>query len=577
MFLKSLKILTPTKVIRQIDFHMGLNLIVDESEGQITGNNVGKTTVLKLIDFCFGADKKIIYEDPEDKKQFYKLVKDYLVNNEVIISLEISENLYNENAKTYVIERNFLFRKRKILSIDGRKYTEDEFENRLVELFFPNHKSSKPTFKQIISHNIRYKDTSLNNTLKTLNEYTALEEYETLYLFLLGCNFTKGDDKQAILQKIKLETTFKNRLEKVQTKSAYEVALSIIDREIEKLQLKKANLNINDHFEKDLQKLNQVKYQLNSLSSQLSNLNLRKNLILKMQEELQSSASDIDFQQLRAIYNQVKVNLTDMQKSFEDMVQYHNQMIQEKANFISKELPVLSKEIENKGKVLNELLEKEVEYSKVISKSDSFETLEKIITELNEKFKNKGEYENTIHQIEEVENNLKAYNEELRLIDTELFSDEFEAKVKLQLNKFNRHFSYTSDLLYGEQYALKYDIETNKKGQKLYKFSAFNTNFSSGKKQGEISCFDIAYTLFADSENIPCMHFILNDKKELMHGNQLVKISELVNKEKIQFIASILKDKLPNDLNDEKYFTLKLSQKDKLFKIEENKNPWLPF
>ncbi len=115
---------------------------------------------------------------------------------------------------------------------------------------------------------------------------------------------------------------------------------------------------------------------------------------------------------------------------------------------------------------------------------------------------------------------------------------------------------------------MKYDIVTNRKNQRLYKFNAFNTNLSSGKKQGEISCFDIAYILFADEENIPCLHFLLNDKKELMHDNQLVKIADFVNKNNIQFVASILKDKLPEELNDEKYFVVKLSQSDKLFRVE---------
>ena len=92
---------------------------------------------------------------------------------------------------------------------------------------------------------------------------------------------------------------------------------------------------------------------------------------------------------------------------------------------------------------------------------------------------------------------------------------------------------------------------------------------SSGKKQGEISCFDIAYTLFADDENIPCLHFLLNDKKELMHDKQLVKIADFVNKNNIQFVASILKDKLPDEINKEEFFVVKLSQDDKLFRIEK--------
>ena len=77
MFIKSLTITSGPKVIREIEFHKGLNLIIDESENQITGNSVGKTTVLKLIDFCLGADKKNIYVDPETKVQEYKIVKDY--------------------------------------------------------------------------------------------------------------------------------------------------------------------------------------------------------------------------------------------------------------------------------------------------------------------------------------------------------------------------------------------------------------------------------------------------------------------------------------------------------------------
>ena len=52
------------------------------------------------------------------------------------------------------------------------------------------------------------------------------------------------------------------------------------------------------------------------------------------------------------------------------------------------------------------------------------------------------------------------------LIDDELFSEPFEQTVKEQLNKFNKHFSSISNRLYGEQYALKYDIVTNKNGQK---------------------------------------------------------------------------------------------------------------
>ena len=54
-----------------------------------------------------------------------------------------------------------------------------------------------------------------------------------------------------------------------------------------------------------------------------------------------------------------------------------------------------------------------------------------------------------------------------------------------------------------------------------------------------------------------------------MHDNQLVKISEFVNRNNIQFVASILKDKLPGELDKDEYFVVQLSQTNKLFRIKE--------
>lgn len=570
MFLKSLTITKGASVIREINFREGINLIIDETSVEVTGNSVGKTTVLKLIDFCLGANKKNIWIDPENPKETYQLVKDYLIKNEILVTLCLTEDLADDKAEEVFIERNFLSPVKTVIRrIDGTHYTEEEFEPNLERTFFPDKTVDKPTFRQIISHNIRHKDLSINNTLKTLDKFTSNAEYETLYLFLLGCEFGSGNEKQEILEKIKREQSFKTRLQKVQTKSAYEAKLAIIDTDIEVLNHKKSNLNINEDFEKDLNSLNDLKYIINKSSSKISKLNLRKELINETVSDVESGSANIDKVQLNQIYSQFTDIVGEVQKSFEDLTNYHNKMIEEKKKFISNELPQLELQISKEQSSLQSLLEKENELTSKISKSDSFEELELLIVNLNEKFRTKGELENIIEQLNEVDSNLKEFNSELEKIDEELFSDEFEEKVKSQINKFNKHFSAISEFLYGEQYALKYEIEENRKKQKLYKFSAFNTNFSSGKKQGEISCFDIAYTLFADEEGIPSFHFLLNDKKELMHNNQLVKIAELVNQNKIQFVASILKDKLPAELDKEEYFVAKLSDKDKLFRIEQ--------
>lgn len=62
MFLNPLKIENEQMVIRDISFsfHKGINLIVDETDPQDqkeSGNNVGKTTVIRLDDSCLGQEQ----------------------------------------------------------------------------------------------------------------------------------------------------------------------------------------------------------------------------------------------------------------------------------------------------------------------------------------------------------------------------------------------------------------------------------------------------------------------------------------------------------------------------------------
>lgn len=573
MFIKKLIISTPSKVLRNIEFHKGLNLIVDDTptiNTQLTGNNVGKTTVLKLVDFCLGGNATEIYTDFEDKKSEYEEVKKFLIEQEVLITLILIEDLDSvDKSKQIIIERNFLPRNRAIRNINGEPILEKNFENKLMSLLIPDQNLEKPSFRQIISHNIRYKDENINNTLKTLSKYTSDSEYETLYLFLLGCNFDSGARRQTILTKLKQEENYKNRLEKNQSKESYEIALTMLDNEILELDKKKKSFNINENFEKDLDKLNKIKYRINKISSKVVKLGIRKDLIEEAKENIENSTANIDLKQLKALYDEVKLNISGIQKTFEDLVNYHNTMIVEKLKFITEDLPSLNKKIKLENIELNRLLEEEKIISKKISKSDSFEDLEKTITNINEKYRLKGEYENTISYINEVEENIKRLKNELSNIDNFLFSNEFKKVLKLQITKFNKFFSAISNELYGESYVLGFSEETNKKNQTFYKFSSFNLNMSSGKKQGEILCFDLAYILFADSEKIPCLHFLLNDKKELMHDNQLLKVADFVKKNDIQLVISILKDKLPEELVDKSNIVVELSQNDKLFRIEE--------
>lgn len=571
MFLRYLQIENVHGLIRRIDFHQGLNLIVDEvsTDNEETGNNVGKTTVLRLIDFCFGMEGIKIYTATEGPKVVNKEVKEFLMETEVLITLCLADG-FTENAKKVIVKRNFLSGKRSVLEINGQTVEKKDFEGELEKAIW-GIETSKPSFRQIISHNFRYDDNRLTNTLRTLNRYTSDIEYETLHLYMFGCNFDDGDRRQELSKKLTTDYKYKRRLEKTASKSALRSKLALVEGEIAELNTKKEELHLNPDFEKDLEQLNKVKASLSELAVKQTALQLRYNLIEEAIEDLKAQKSDIDTKQLELIYRQASAMITTLQHTFEDLLAFHNEMLVRKADFLSGESPQLKQSISACNTDISALRQQEQRLAERLQQSATIEALDELVAQLNLKYQEKGALEQRIAQIEEVDKAIALNEEILKDIDNGLFSQSKQDLVQKQLDKFNQYYSSISKRLYGESYAIEYSLVKNKEGKNTYKFAPFATdNFSTGKKQGEIACFDMAYIMFADDEKIPCLHFIVNDQKELVHDNQLMHIGTLANDHvDIQYVVAILRDKLPNELNKEENIVLKLSQHSKLFKIEE--------
>lgn len=569
MYLNRLIISSPRTVIRDIEFHKGLNLIVDETPDNTTGtgNNVGKTTVLRLIDYCLGGDVDGIYRNPEDKHESYALVKDFLTGNNVIVTLMLVDDL-DTPSKKVVIERDFKTGRSSLIRINGKDVTRKDFVAELESAIFPEVKTETPSFRQIIAHNIRIDNLRLENTLKTLT-MGKNEEYEALYLFMFGCPNDSAARKTQLAQELDTEKKYKRRMERNRSKNEYKAALSVIESDIEKLVERKDNLNINENLQLDIDSLNALRAQINKVTSRTSLLSLRRELINETVESFDKQNFGEDVVQLEMIYKQASAYVPKMQRTFKELVDFHNTMLENKKAFVAQELPSIQEEIESLSVELERLKEKETVMVEKVLKSDTYEELEGIIVQLSELSRRKGEFESYISQIESAENAIKEKYEEMKKIDDGLFTEDFTQRLEAQRDKFNKIFSEVSHEIYDEQYIISYEVDTQK-GKQLYKFHITDVaNFSSGKKQGEISCFDIAYTVFADQEGIPCLHFILNDKKELVHGNQLNKFTEAVNKYNVQFVCSMLYDKLPPVLRKDEHVVVRLSQGSKLFRIEE--------
>lgn len=574
MFIKSLKIESSDGLIRNMPFHQGLNLIVDETpEDQTeTGNNVGKTTVLRLIDICLGKDPKSIYVSPEDKRTVNDQVKKFLVDKNVVVTLTLVRD-WSTDAEEIRIRRNFLTHKKAIREINGKTVLEKDFEQTLQQLIM-GCTTDKPTFRQLIGHNIRYSNLAITQTLRCLDNNTTDTEYEALHLYMLGCDYDNAELRQVTMDQLNTEISFKARLEKQKGMNVIASELGIVKSEIGELEKQKSTLRLNPDLESDMEKLTELKFDINTMSSQLSSLKLRRSILTEAQQELESQKSDIDTESLKLIYSQAKMFMPDLHRSFEDLLAHHNNMLTKKAEYVGEELPILNEKIDEVEREVEALRQQESLVNEKLLQSTSYTDYESLVSELTKKYEQLGYLTQLMDQIKEVNTSIEKLQETLTDIDKDLFDEAFKNKVQEQLDKFNAHFARISDQLYGEKYAMVYSIVHNRRaGRNVYKFSIIpvgidTINFSTGKKQGEITCFDMAYILFADQENIPCLHFGLYDKKELMHDHQLIETAKFVgNHPNLQFVASILKDKLPAELNDKKYFVVELKPDDKLFRF----------
>lgn len=563
MFLKTLIIRNDDTIIREIIFKKGINLIVDETSSadkKSSGNSVGKTTVLRLIDFCLDGKGDNIYIDPEFKTR-NTVIETFLKDNNIIITLTLIEDIDDESSSIIEISKNFLLYSDKIQTINGEKYSNDDFSKELKKLIFKTD-SKHPSFKQLKSKNIRDEKHKLINTIRVLAPNVVTDVvYENLHLFWLGIDTDQSKDK--LVRDRNLEERFQKRLRKDNNLPQINQSLIIVKKRIEELTAQKDSFNLNEDYEADLFKLHKTHQKMSELSSGISRIALRKELIIESKDNLEKEFANINVSQIESLYKQAKVLIPDLQKSFKETVNFYNTMIENKLAFITEELPELEEELLKSKNRLADLLKNEKYLTGKLQKSGAIDDLNIIIEELNKFHEKKGNldeqyrvWKSSISKLDTIEKKLSIINKGLELKDN---------LIQERIKEFNQYFSEISNRLDGEFSLLSAE---NQDGIYKFKIGNIEGNPGTGSKKSQMASFDLAYILFADKFDIPCLHFILQDQIENVHSNQITNLlTEIVDEVNCQYILPVLRDKLPIDIDIESMEILSLSQNDKLFKV----------
>ena len=349
--------------------------------------------------------------------------------------------------------------------------------------------------------------------------------------------------------------------------SALKQSLEIINTDLKELSDKREKLSYMDEYREELDVKRQLTAQINELQQQLELLEFEIDNMRKSISNLSKEKSEINFQTLKSIYQEAESFVTELQKSFEDMVGFHNSMIQNRIDFIREQL----EKKERIWKQYSEQLETVLADKKKITVESLDEGLLEELNTLNYKIENlsqeKGEVIKSIEILEEQEKLYKKLDEQLAEIDMEAAKS--ANKIEEKLKKFNVIFSDYCNQLYGEKYLLSYN--QNWKAEKKFPvdIASIGGALGTGKKKALIVAFDLAYMQYGIQMGLHVPQFVIHDKMENTHINQIKTIFKISNSIEGQYIMPILReriDKVDQNLIEEAK-VLELSEEDKFFKI----------
>lgn len=332
-----------------VTFKDGLNVVMGKPQNKLaldkksTTNGIGKSLLIKIIDFCLGSDKIKEWEDP---------LKDWIFTLEV----NIDNNLYTISRAVS---------NQRVIIFNDEEITLSKFRDIIKELLAL---SPDVSFRQIINRFLRKGKVAYNNYLTSIPKE---KDCNTLLIitYLLGLNYSLCQQKIDLKKELDSNRDILSRSQKDSSfrelfgigKYDLDLELSNIEFEINKLEDEIANKNYAENY-------SEIQEKANLISDSLDELNNKKfileNRISTINEALSREIS-VDLIDIQKIYEDVKIFFKeDLKRSLVEIEDFHKKLLSKRKEMLSKDLLALqtelldvSKQIEEQNKQLNENLD----------------------------------------------------------------------------------------------------------------------------------------------------------------------------------------------------------------------------
>lgn len=554
------------RVMREVVFHQGANLIVDAFDSD-RHNKVGKTTFLKLIDVLLGANgRDRLYKDDETNsvnEELRDIIKEKRVVGEMTLvnSLDRPSN-HNVELIVELFSRGRYF-------FDGEKVSATKYRELLGDTLFAVG-SSKPTFRQLIKSFVRISLSGDDYSfLRTLTRASNVD-YRAVYNYLFDISDSELDARLAELNrelnKLKESAKQFKRFAGIKDEEQLAQVGVALERECQRVESRLADVLDADEFKANREAIEEARNRYAELRSDLAEIEFKIGRNAESIERAKKEAAkQADLSLSRSFYDEVCSLIPSVNKTFEEMVEFNRALCENEITYFQE----VGAELElERASAQAKLVDFSAENLRYLSLLDGeamteYEVLLEECMRLRQEMGRNSEVLSTLH----------GYDGRMKELESQIASlseggEERESSVSSHqdmMNSFNSYFTPMANDVNGERPILTYSTATNK-----FPVAITDLNGSStGTRKSLLAVYDLSYQEFAIANRIEVPRFVVQDVVENVEGEDLKKIIDIANGIDCQFIVAVLKEKLdssqiPQEAQDVMCI-LKLSKQDKLF------------